>query len=180
MQRGHSFYNQSYSSKNTVTLRDEAKKLRAQLEVKEKEKARIQYALNEKQRQEDELKKLREQERLKQERESKTRRYFDLNNFDHKIPPIGDPYYYGDLESKFAAWRPNGQGQFCLYDNPVVEGTWVKGNFVKGKITFSDGSIWEGGIEREVIHGMGKITNAQGETEEAVAVFGSIMVRKSG
>lgn len=178
-EKGLSYYNKAFSYRKT-TLRDEAKKYAAILQEKEKEKEKLLLIEQEKKRQEEELRKFREQQRLQQEKEFKTRRFFDLNNFDHKIAPIGNPYYYGDFQLKFSAWRPHGKGQLCIFDNPLLDGDWVRGNFVKGRITWSDGSYWEGGIQHEVIHGMGKITNPEGETEEAVAVNGEIMVKKSG
>ena len=158
-----SFYKDFELSKNRKKFREECFKIRCRLEAKKREEERRQHEILEKQRKEMELQKLRQLEAWKREQEEKTKRYFVHNQFHRKIPIEGDPYYFGEFETQCAGWRPHGSGKFVVNNQPVVEGIYNRGDFVRGKIIWKHGYIWEGMMWKNLIHGMGVLRKLRKE-----------------
>ena len=66
---------------------------------------------------------------------------------------LTDSFYIGELYDNI----PNGNGKeiFCS-DNSTFEGEFREGKKIKGKYSWSDGSVYQGGIENDLFHGYGE------------------------
>jgi hypothetical protein len=69
----------------------------------------------------------------------------------------------------------DGKGKYTYSDGDVYEGGWVKGDrHGKGKLTLSDGDVWEGNFVNDKMNGKGKITKTDGSVLECNFVDGLI------
>jgi hypothetical protein len=167
MTRSRSFYQDFDIKKKRKKFQAECKLIKAHLDIKVKEQERLAFEAAEKQRKELELQKFRELEALRKEKEFKTKRYFEFNSFHRKIKLEDDPYYYGDLQLQSSGWRPHGKGQFVVNKRTLLEGNYVKGAFIEGKVMFfKHGYKWEGQLHNNLIHGIGYVTKLRPEEME--------------
>ena len=116
----------------------------------------------------------KEGERLKEEKERKTKRFFDINAYNRRITPNDAPVYYGDFNAskglKTKAWIPHGHGQFLLNDEVKIDGEYVNGVLTGvGTINWVDGISWHGDIVNNMMHGGGVVTFPSGTQKEAMA-----------
>lgn len=168
----------SYSKQ--PSLKEESKKIAAILREKEKHKERERYEISLKKKQAEDLKKLRKEELKRQEEEFKTKKYFEFNKYDRKVTVEGAPYFKGELELASSAWRPDGPGKFVYDDRVALDGLFIKGDFVSGKFVLPDGSVWEGQMHHDLIHGIGKISKPECDSEEALAYRGHLICTRKG
>lgn len=105
--------------------------------------------------QEEDLKKLRIKKQLEEEIEAKTKRFWELNRFYRRIPADGKAEFFGDFEQKYLAWRPHGTGKLVVNQQPVIEGSFVHGEFVQGEIHWTNGESWKGKLKDNCMDGPG-------------------------
>lgn len=129
---------------------------------------------------EKQLAELREKERKRIEDERKTKRYFEVDKFDRKIPVKGAPVYFGDMIEKCNAWLPHGHGQFSLNNEIMLKGDFNKGDFVSGEVKWSDGTLWEGNLLDHKMNGVGFITDIHGNKREAMMKSNILVCYKDG
>jgi hypothetical protein len=169
--RSGSYYKDFDIVKKRKKFRAECNLIKARLDKNLKEQERLAFEAAEKQRKELELQKFRELEALRKEKELKTKHFFEFNSFHRKIKLDDDPYYYGDLQFQSSGWRPHGQGQFVVNKRTLLEGNFVKGAFIEGKVMFfKHGYKWEGQLHNNLIHGIGYVTKLRPEEMEAQEV----------
>jgi len=134
------------------------------LQLKKEEEERLRLELIEKKRAED---------------ERKTKAYFEFNKYNRRIAMEGRPVYFGDFITKSAAWFPHGQGTFTVFGSEVLNGRFVKGEFVDGIVRFSDGTTWHGHVEQHRMNGVGLLTTQDGTKHEVIARNNEIVCFKS-
>jgi hypothetical protein len=161
LSKSGSFYKDYDRIKNRNKFQQELKVVKARLDLKEREEQRKQHEILEHRRKELELQKLRQLEAWKQEQELKTKRYFQHNQFHRKVPVEGNPYYKGDIEASYSGWMPHGNGAFFIEDESVMDGVYNHGEFLRGKVVWKHGYIWEGQLWKNLIHGMGVLTKSR-------------------
>jgi hypothetical protein len=142
-------------------LKQEQLRLR---QLKQEEEERLRLELIEKKRAED---------------ERKTKVYFEFNKYDRRIAMEGGPVYFGDFITKSTAWFPHGKGTFTVFGNEVLNGRFVKGDFVDGIVRFSDGDTWDGHVEHHRMHGVGLLITQDGTQQEVIARDNEIVCFKS-
>lgn len=142
-------------------LKQEQLRLR---QLKKEEEERLRLELIEKKRAED---------------ERKTKAYFEFNKYDRRIAMEGGPVYFGDFTTKSTAWFPHGKGTFTVFGSEVLNGRFVKGDFVDGIVRFSDGDTWNGHVEHHHMHGVGLLTTQDGTQQEVIARDNEIVCYKS-
>ncbi len=179
---------------------NQRKKEREEKEAKEKLKAQLRAKLTLK-KEEEMIKRLEEErarkEALKEEQERlaeelkqkeierKTKNFFHYNEFNRKIIPPLEPFYFGEhvtfgSNSRMnPAWLPQGHGEFHLSedtfdsdgDRLYINGvTRVSGNFEKGVLhgnaylKFKE-SEYRGEVKKGKLHGSGILTENGVERE---------------
>ena len=78
------------------------------------------------------------------EKERKTKSYYDIDKFNRRIAPKDQLTYYGEYQNTKGAWVPHGPGQYLVNDEEVQrEGTFINGElWGQGRYVHADGSIW--------------------------------------
>lgn len=142
-------------------LKQEQLRLR---QLKQQEEERLRLELIEKKRAED---------------QRKTKAYFEFNKYDRRIAMEGGPVYFGDFITKSTAWFPHGKGTFTVFGSEVLNGRFVKGDFVDGIVRFSDGDTWDGHMEHHRMHGVGLLITQDGIKQEVIARDNEIVCFKS-
>eukprot|EP01038_Epipyxis_sp_PR26KG_P010483 gene10483-14086_t len=157
--------------KKQLSIRDEAKLMLIKLQEKEELKKKLLEEQEINRKKEEHLKYLHEEEQKRLAIEAKTKRYFQLNSFNRKIPADDDPIYVGDFKCVSKAWIPDGQGQFFLnVDDLKLEGNFKNGMLEGiGKVYWRDGIEWEGNVKNNRIFGDGIIVTKNGSKKPAIA-----------
>lgn len=143
-----------------------------------------QLRLRQLKKEEEERLKLELIEKKRIEDERKTKAYFEFNKYDRRIAMEGNPVYFGDFTTKSSttattAWFPHGKGTFTVFGNEVLNGRFVKGDFVEGIVRFSDGDTWDGHVEHHRMRGVGLLITQDGTQQEVIARDNEIVCFKS-
>ena len=82
-----------------------------------------------------------------------------------------DPIKFKNNNIYYGNWNENNQmegyGVYYINDRKILtEGVWYKGNIIFGRIFFSNGDIYEGGIKNSFPHGQGKMIFSNNEIYE--------------
>ena len=158
-------------------LREKMKKDAAFLAEKEKRDKAAKDLAAVKAEQQRLLMEFQEAENRRIEKEKKTKRFFDVNSYNRRIPAPDNPVYYGNFSVKKKAWLPHGKGQFLLNEEDVkIDGVYVDGVLEGvGTINWVDGSSWTGYIHNNYMHGSGVVQL----TEEQKAGLTTITKRRA-
>lgn len=123
------------------------------------------------------LQAFRDAELAKIQKELKTKRFFDVNQYNRKVVAPDTPVYFGEFIElgKPKAWIPHGQGQFLLNDEVKIDGSYTNG-VLNGiaTINWTDGYTWTGHMKDDVMHGPGVVTDPEGVARPAMAHDNSI------
>ena len=104
---------------------------------------------------------------LLQEKNRKTKEYYQYDMYNRKISAPENPIYFGDYSSISRAWVPQGEGKFYINDELVLEGHFQKGFlYGRGKLCFPDGLIWVGEIKDYKMHGIGLLSTPMVEEKK--------------
>lgn len=164
----------------TGSMKAQAQEYAAILKAKEIQRKKEAYQLELDKKAERDLEVLRERERKRLEDERRTKQYFSLDKYERKIPAPGEPIYFGDMKEKNHSWQAHGSGQFSLNGEIVMKGTFKDGDFVQGEVRWSDGTTWNGVLTDHKMNGIGVVTDADGNKQEALMRNNILVCYKDG
>lgn len=128
-----------------------------------------------------------EKERIRREREIefKTKRYFQVNQFNRKAMVDGLPVYFGDFTgtASGSAWIPNGKGEFHFDGSTHFEGNFRNGLLNgSGKYNFfRDGAVmYSGDFKEGDLHGQGMLIESTSGRSEVLIRHNRTLCSRSG
>lgn len=127
----------------------------------------------------------KEEERAAKEIEEKTHKYFNINQYNRRVPIDGMPMYFGEVEyilprDKNSAWRPHGIGEFHFDGSIHYECYFRHGRmFGDGKYRFNDDTTYFGEFYDGNMHGKGCLVSTK-EKSDVLVRSNIVICRRDG